>query len=77
MVYLYLFLIVLIQKTTNRPFWLEKFNALSGQFTSLERELLANGNLFKEFLIEPVNVPLNPSIPTDSSKTSDFGFSTF
>lgn len=49
-----------------RPFWLEKFNALSGQFSSLERELLNNSNLLKEFLLEPSAVPQNSSIPTDS-----------
>lgn len=49
-----------------RPFWLEKFNALSGQFSGLERELLNGRNLLKEFLLEPSSVPQNPSIPIDS-----------
>lgn len=49
-----------------RPFWLEKFNALSGQFSALERELLNSGNLLKEFLLEPANVSQNPSVPLDS-----------
>lgn len=49
-----------------RPFWLEKFNALSGQFSGLERELLNSSNLLKEFLLEPAAVSQNPSIPLDS-----------
>ena len=49
-----------------RPVWLEKFNALSGQFSGLERELLNGSNLLKEFLLEPSSVPQNPSIPIDS-----------
>ena len=49
-----------------RPFWLEKFNALSGQFSGLERELLNGSNLLKEFLLEPSNVPQNPSISIES-----------
>ena len=49
-----------------RPFWLEKFNALSGQFIGLERELLNSSQMLKEFLLEPSAIPINPSIPTDS-----------
>jgi hypothetical protein len=49
-----------------RPFWLEKFNALSGQFSALERELLNNRNLLKEFLLEPSAVPQNPTFTVDS-----------
>lgn len=50
----------------DRPFWLEKFNALSGQFSGLERELLNGSQLLKDFLLEPSAVPINPSLPTDS-----------
>lgn len=49
-----------------RPFWLEKFNALSGQFSALERELLNNQNLLSEFLLEPSAIPQNPASPVDS-----------
>lgn len=45
---------------------MEKFNALSGQFSGLERELLNNSNLLKEFLLEPSAIPQNPSIAIDS-----------
>lgn len=45
---------------------MEKFNALSGQFSALERELLNNCNLLKEFLLEPFSIPQVSAFTVDS-----------
>lgn len=50
-----------------RPFWLERFNALSGQYSGLEREL--SGGVFGDVLLEPVSVPRDLTVSSDAGMT--------